>query len=166
MHSSVAEDTVLLEYDITSQLSVPCSSEGTYYFHLLVFSGPRRMLGTHYPGMWIVSQKNGVCKHTYDATLTILLIFQPDLLDQNLLNDNEMLRYKNVFLYGNLRGIRKPTLKYYLAFGYSKWREGEGRGQKISCRYPAKCFEQVCILKGCLKRTALHEVYFNYATPY
>lgn len=29
----------------------------------------------------------------------ILLIFQPDLLDQKLLNDNEMLRYKNVFFF-------------------------------------------------------------------
>jgi hypothetical protein len=36
----------------------------------------------------------------------------------------------------------------------------------MSCRYPAKCSGQVCILKGCLKWTVLHEVYFYDETPY
>jgi len=36
----------------------------------------------------------------------------------------------------------------------------------MSCIYPAKCFGQICILKGCLKWTVLHEVYLHDASPY
>jgi len=36
----------------------------------------------------------------------------------------------------------------------------------MCCRYPAKCSGQVCVLKGCLKWTVLHDAYLHDEFPY